>query len=168
MKRCRLNKSLFSLQGWVCSVVKTLSCTVFSCSCLCLIKWLKLHEFWATQVFPFPKDRASQGLLYVISQKFYTQCAAFLFLVNGKSFTIKVCQFHDFWKSIFWRIFFIWPNCVLEAGCLDAWLLSQQHLALPQLLNHHHFSRRQRTYYTLEVLWGQLVKRNHASVFIKE
>ena len=35
--------------------MKTLSCTVFWCSCLCLIKWLKLHEFWTTQVFPFPQ-----------------------------------------------------------------------------------------------------------------
>ena len=97
---------------------------------------------------------------YVISRKFHTQISAFSFPVNGKSFTIKVCQIV---APIFFKIyfvggfFFIWPNCVLEAGCLAAWLLSQQHLALPQLLNHHHFSRRQRTYYTLEVLRGQLV-----------
>ena len=43
-------------------VVKTLSSTVFWWSCLWLIKLLKLHEFWATRVFPFPKKRASQGL----------------------------------------------------------------------------------------------------------
>ena len=96
---------------------------------------------------------------YVISRKFHTQISAFSFPVNGKSFTIKVCQIvapiSRFFKIYFLADFFSFGPIVCQR--LAAWLLSQQHLALPQLLNHHHFSRRQRTYYTLEVLRGQLV-----------
>ena len=43
-------------------VVKTLSSMIFWSSCLHPIKQQKLHEFWAAQVFSFPKKRASQGL----------------------------------------------------------------------------------------------------------
>ena len=41
------------------NALKTLRCMVFWCSCLCLIKWLKLHKF-----FHYPKIVYLKALLY--------------------------------------------------------------------------------------------------------
>ena len=56
-------------------VEKTLSCMVFWWSCL----FLKLHEFWATQVFSFPKRRASQCLTVLLQKGKKIVCIEYCF-----------------------------------------------------------------------------------------
>ena len=82
----------------------------------------------SAQWFQIAKTRHKISSIDVISRVFPSkfQQIHIYFHFRGIRFTLRncqtvagistVCQFHDFLKSNFWRVFDIWPNCAMHRG----------------------------------------------------